>query len=249
MSSSFTVIIPARLASTRLPDKPLADIAGKPMIMRVVEQASQSGAARVVVATDSERIADVVQAAGCEFVMTSPDHPSGTDRLQEAAHLLALHADDIVVNVQGDEPFIPPAVIDQVASTLRASGARMASLYEPIQSPSDAADPNIVKVVTNEADEALYFSRACIPHDRDSGAAPVTRKRHLGIYGYRVSLLNDFVGWDACELEETEKLEQLRALWYGVVIQMARANSRIPPGVDTAEDLDRARQFMETADV
>lgn len=245
MSPSFTVIIPARLASTRLPDKALADIGGKPMITRVLDQAAQSGASRVVVATDSEVIAEVVRNAGGEACLTSSEHPSGTDRLQEAASVLGLSGDDVIVNVQGDEPLIPPAVIDQVASLLMQSSARMASLYEKITEKRDADNPNVVKVVTNERDEALYFSRARIPFDRDGIAQVGVCRRHLGIYAYRASLLDDFVAWGACELESIEKLEQLRAMYHGVTIKMAEAVSMIPPGVDTVEDLERARQAFE----
>ncbi len=245
MNPSFTVIIPARLASTRLPDKALADIGGKPMIARVLEQASQSAATRVVVATDSEAIAEVVRTAGGEACLTSSSHPSGTDRLQEAAAMLGLSGDDVIVNVQGDEPLIPPAVIDQVASLLMQSSARMASLYEQITEKRDADNPNVVKVVTNERDEALYFSRARIPFDRDGVAQIGVCHRHLGIYAYRASLLDDFVAWGACELESIEKLEQLRAMYHGVTIKMAEAVSMIPPGVDTVEDLERARQAFE----
>ncbi len=241
MSTDFTVIIPARLGSTRLPQKALADIGGKPMIVRVMEQALRSGASRVVVATDSDEIEAAVSAAGGQACMTSSEHPSGTDRINEAAAAIGLPADAVVVNVQGDEPLIPPAVIDQIATLLDTSGARMASLFEVIDDEGDDANPNIVKVVTNDSDEALYFSRARIPFDRDGDSPADVCKRHLGIYAYRVSLLNDFVGWPESPLEKLEKLEQLRAMHHGVTIQMAEAASTIPPGVDTAEDLERVR--------
>ena len=242
----FTVIIPARYKSERLPGKALIDLAGKPMVQHVFERASRSSAVDVVVATDDERIADVVDAFGGKSCMTSPDHPSGTDRLQEAATKLGLGADDLVVNVQGDEPLIPPAVIDQVARNLATSGARMATLCERISDWREVVDPNIVKVVTDLNDMAVYFSRAPIPYDRaqSSSVAQVEYKRHLGIYAYRVSLLEDFVRWPPSPLEKAERLEQLRALWHGVDIHVAQAAVSIPPGIDTEQDLRRTREAL-----
>lgn len=245
MTAGFTVIIPARLGSTRLPGKALLDIGGEPMIARVVRQATASEALRVAVATDDDGIAAAAEEAGAVACMTASSHESGTDRLQEAAHILGLGPDDVVVNVQGDEPLIPPAVIDQVAALLADSAAPMASLFEPLAEGEACDNPNIVKVVTNAAGEALYFSRAPIPFDRDGDGRDTGANRHLGIYSYRVSLLDDFVRWGPCALERTEKLEQLRVLWHGRGIRMAAAACDIPPGVDTEADLARVRARLE----
>ena len=250
---AFTVVIPARFASTRLPGKPLLDIAGRPMIQYVVERACQSDAQRVVVATDDEGIADTVAGFGGEALMTAADHPSGTDRIEEVSRLLELDEDALVVNVQGDEPLVPPAVIDQVAANLAANPvAGIATLCEPVSSSEDFFNPNIVKVVTDKAGFALYFSRAPIPWDRDgfagdTEAAPVPSRarRHLGIYAYRVSLLRRFVGWEPADLEQTESLEQLRAMANGARIHVADAVATVPPGVDTAADLEAVRAIIE----
>ena len=246
----FSVIIPARYASERLPGKPLLDIAGKPMIQHVFERACQSAASRVVVATDDERIASAVTAFGGEVCMTSAEHPSGTDRLQEAAAQMGLGENELVVNVQGDEPLIPARVIDQVADNLAATGAGMATLYERITQWADVVDPNKVKVVVGANGMALYFSRAPIPWDRAMQQSPdkVEYKRHLGIYAYRVSLLNDFVGWPPAPLEEAERLEQLRALWQGVPIHLDEAAATIPAGIDTQDDLARVRALLEASE-
>ncbi len=248
---SFTVIIPARYSSTRLPGKPLLDLAGKSMIQRVYEQATQSDAARVVVATDDERIKACVQAFGGEVCMTSPDHESGTDRLAEVAEKLALSDDDCVVNVQGDEPLIPPSVINQVARNLQVSGASMSTLSEKITSEDVAFDPNAVKVVCDKNGIALYFSRAPIPWNRDGfsatgGALPQKQalQRHIGIYGYRVGFLHQFVQWGPCALEQTESLEQLRAMWHGKKIHVEQAIEPPAPGIDTKADLVAVRQLL-----
>jgi len=249
---SFTVIIPARFASTRLPGKPLADIAGKPMIQRVVEQARLSDAKRVVVATDDARIADVVQSFGGEFCMTRGDHVSGTDRLQEVGQLLGLADADIVVNVQGDEPLIPPSVINQVAKNIHDNkDASVATLCEPIERADDFFNANIVKLVTDQTGMALYFSRAPMPWARDAFAVSKTNLppadlfvRHIGIYAYRVSLLNAFVNWPQSPLEKLESLEQLRVLHFGHRIHVAQAVDAVPGGVDTPEDLARLRQLL-----
>lgn len=242
----FTVIIPARYDSERLPGKALIELAGKPMILHVFERASESGAASVVVATDNERIAKVVTDFGGKVCMTSNSHPSGTDRLQEAAQKLGLNSDDVVVNVQGDEPLIPAVVIDQVANNLIGSGLPVASLYEPMTDMNEVLDPGNVKVVTDDNDIALYFSRSPIPYDRDGkNDGDIPYKRHLGIYAYRVSFLDDFVTWQPGALEVIEKLEQLRALAHGIRIHVAQSAVSIPPGVDTAEDLERTRLIME----
>ncbi len=250
----FTVVIPARYASTRLPAKPLKDIAGKTMIQRVYEQACLSDAAEVVVATDDQRIAEVVEGFGGRVCMTRDSHESGTDRLQEVAQILSLNNDDIVVNVQGDEPLIPPEVINQVAQNLAASkAASVATLSEPIESVEDFTNPNIVKVVSDINGLALYFSRASMPWPRDAfaeagGASelPVGNlfQRHIGIYAYRVTLLNEFVVWPQAEIESTECLEQLRVLWNGHRIHVAPSVLPVPGGVDTQEDLERVRDLL-----
>lgn len=238
---SFTVIIPARFGSERLPGKPLIDLCGKPMIQRVYEQATKSDAVQVVVATDDDRIASVVEGFGGSVVMTRADHVSGTDRIQEVATQLDLGEDSPVVNVQGDEPLIPPEVINQVAGLLNNEETQMATLAEPIETLEDFLDPNIVKVVTASDGTALYFSRAPIPWDRTKGqnGFPTSAMRHVGIYGYRVALLNDFVLWQPGQLEQIEKLEQLRILERGIKISVAPATVSIPPGIDTASDLER----------
>ncbi|WP_295802032.1 3-deoxy-manno-octulosonate cytidylyltransferase [uncultured Microbulbifer sp.] len=244
---SFDVIIPARYASSRLPGKPLADIAGKPMVQRVYEQAMKSAAERVVVATDDMRVAEAVQAFGGEVCMTSADHASGTDRLQEVAGNLGLAADRILVNVQGDEPLIPPAVIDQVAQNLAQNAAAgVATLAEPITSVEDFLNPNVVKVVAEESGLARYFSRAPIPWPRDAFAternalpAGLNPRRHIGIYAYRAAQLNLFVSWPVAPLEQFEALEQLRFLYNGQAIHVADAIEDVPGGVDTEQDLQR----------
>lgn len=252
MSNAFTVVIPARYASTRLPGKPLQDIAGKPMIQHVWEQACKSSAGQVVVATDDARIVEACQGFGAQVILTRADHNSGTDRLAEVAAALGLAADAIVVNVQGDEPLVPPAIIDQVAANLAANPqAAIATLAEPISDVAALFNPNVVKVATDRNGLALTFSRAPLPWardafaaDRDSLPADVPYRRHIGIYAYRAGFLQDFVAWGPCWLENTECLEQLRALWHGVRIHVADALEAPPAGVDTQEDLDRVRQLL-----
>ncbi|WP_346839970.1 3-deoxy-manno-octulosonate cytidylyltransferase [Microbulbifer sp. SAOS-129_SWC] len=249
---SFDVIIPARYASSRLPGKPLADIAGRPMVQRVYERAQQSRAERVIVATDDMRVAEAVQGFGGEVVMTSAEHASGTDRLQEVAANLGLGDDRILVNVQGDEPLIPPQVIDQVAANLAANpGAGVATLAEPIHTLEDFRNPNIVKVVAAESGLARYFSRAPIPWPRDAFAVEATvlpaglvPRRHIGIYAYRVALLNQFVSWPMAPLEAIESLEQLRFLYHDESIHVADAAAEVPGGVDTEQDLQRMRELL-----
>ncbi|MFK8019400.1 MAG: 3-deoxy-manno-octulosonate cytidylyltransferase [Pseudomonadales bacterium] len=243
---SFTVIIPARYASSRLPGKPLCDIAGKAMIQRVFEAASASKADRVFVATDDDRVHDAVLSFGGASIMTSKRHSSGTDRLQEAAELLQLEASDIVVNVQGDEPLIPAAVINQVAENLAGNDwASLATLAEPIDSEEELHNPNVVKVLADEHGRALYFSRAPIPYvrDRSETQLPVSN-RHVGLYAYRVSFLNQFIRWPEHSMERAEKLEQLRALANGAAIHLAQSVCDIPVGVDTEEDLLAIRQLL-----
>lgn len=257
---SFTVVIPARYASTRLPGKPLADIAGKPMIQHVCERAWESEAGRVVVATDDPRIEKACLGFGVEVVMTSTEHVSGTDRLEEVARLLQFEPDARVINVQGDEPLIPPALINQVAANLdKYPEAAIATLCEPITDMASVLNPNVVKVVFDHRGMAHYFSRAPIPWARDEwsgsnlqGAIMRTAMpeealyyRHIGIYGYRVSLLRDFVTWPPAPTETTEALEQLRALYNGARIHVDVARQTPPAGVDTEADLERLRQWME----
>lgn len=252
---SFYVVIPARYASSRLPAKALKTIAGKPMIQHVYERACASGAREVIIATDDGRIQSVAEAFGARVCLTSPDHQSGTDRLQEVAAQLQLPDYAIVVNVQGDEPLIPARVIDQVAHNLeRDQHASVATLCEPIARQSDFCNPNVVKVVTDQKGRALYFSRAPIPWPRDAfsenGQAHNLRKapaarRHIGIYAYRVGLLHRFVSWPQAPLETLESLEQLRVLWQGESIHVQEACEPVPGGVDTAEDLERVRKVLQ----
>ena len=252
MSAAFTVVIPARFASTRLPGKPLQEIAGKPMIQHVWEQACKSSAQQVVVATDDERIVSACEAFGARVVLTRVEHNSGTDRLAEVASQLGLASDAIVVNVQGDEPLIPPAIIDQVAANLAAHPeAAIATLAEPIEDVTALFNPNVVKVSSDINGLALTFSRAPLPWARDALAqdrnvlpAGVPYRRHIGIYAYRAGFLHDFVAWGPCQLEDTECLEQLRALWHGVRIHVADALQSPPAGVDTAEDVERVRRLL-----
>ena len=252
MSTAYTVVIPARFASSRLPGKPLQDIGGKPMIRHVWEQACKSNAQRVVVATDDSRILDACTDFGAEVLLTRAEHESGTDRLAEVADKLGLATDAIVVNVQGDEPLIPPSVIDQVARNLAAHPeAAIATLAEPLNDAGALFNPNVVKVLCDINGLALTFSRAPLPwarnefaQARDSLPSGIPYRRHIGIYAYRVGFLADFVAWGPCWLESAECLEQLRALWHGVRIHVADAVEAPPAGVDTAEDLDRVRKLL-----
>lgn len=243
---AFVVVIPARYASSRLPAKPLADIGGKPMLQWVWQQACQSGAARVVIATDDERVLQVASAFGAEVLMTSPAHLSGTERLAEVVSLLGLTADTVVVNVQGDEPFIPPIIIRQVATNLASQQkARMATLSVALHDAAEVVDPNVVKVVTDQHGYALYFSRAVVPFDRDGRfqqQLAAHYQRHIGIYAYRAGFIQDYVSWPVSALEQIECLEQLRVLWQGEAIHVANAIAVPPVGVDTPADLERARQ-------
>ncbi|GGD04094.1 3-deoxy-manno-octulosonate cytidylyltransferase [Halopseudomonas salina] len=248
----FHVIIPARYASTRLPGKPLLDIGGKTMIQRVWEQAGKSQALSVTVATDDERIAEACRQFGANVVLTRADHPSGTDRLQEVVTLMGLDAEDCVVNVQGDEPMIPPSLIDQVAANLLAHPqASIATLAEPLTDIESVFNPNVVKLVTDQQGFALYFSRAPIPWSRDAFATEprsipegMTFRRHIGLYAYKVGFLHDYVQWAPSPLETAESLEQLRALWFGCRIQVADACEVPAPGIDTRDDLERVRAML-----
>jgi len=254
-AARFTVIIPARHASTRLPGKPLADIAGKPMVVRVAERAIEAGAARVVVATDDERIKAAVEASGIAACLTSPDHPTGTDRLAEAAQLLALDDDAIVVNVQGDEPLLSPTLIRAVAELLAAHPeAAIATACHPITDAAEAFNPNVVKVVLDHKRSALYFSRATIPWARDAFAGGATDipdglplYRHYGLYAYRVAFLRVFPTLAPAPIERFEALEQLRALWHGFRIVVEITTGTPAPGVDTLEDLERVRALFAAA--
>lgn len=243
----FVVVIPARYASSRLPGKPLADINGKPMIQWVWQQAQQSGASQVVIATDDDRVAAVAAAFGAEVVMTSASHNSGTERLAEVVNRLQLSSDTIVVNVQGDEPFIPPVIIRQVAQNLSGQQkARMATLAVPITALDEVQNPNVVKVVTDQHGYALYFSRSVMPFDRDGGFSDVTAqiyRRHIGIYAYRAGFIQQYVSWPVSKLEQIECLEQLRVLWQGEAIHVADALEVPPVGVDTPADLVHANLY------
>lgn len=253
---SFTVLIPARLASTRLPDKPLADLCGEPMVVRVARRALASGAKRVAVAADDVRIVDACRAHGIFALLTRQDHPSGSDRLAEACAQLGLADDEIVVNVQGDEPLIDPELIDAVAQTLRAHpDADMSTAAHAIESLEEFLNPNVVKTVLDAQGNALYFSRAPIPWWRDGFAAagPTSLPsapaplRHIGIYGYRAGFVQRFPMLPPAPVEATEALEQLRALWHGHRIAVHVSAQAPGPGVDTPEDLARVRLLIARA--
>ena len=247
---SFTVIIPARMASTRLPDKPLADLGGRPMVVRVVERARKSDAARVIVATDHAAIFDACQLHGVEVVMTRADHPSGTDRIAEVAQAIGLAADAVVVNVQGDEPLIDPALINACAGLI-GQDVPMATAAHQIVDAAELFNPNVVKVVLDAAGHALLFSRAPLPWHRDAfarstnelpdGYAPL---RHIGLYAYRQDFLQAYPALPVSPLEQIESLEQLRVLWHGFRIAVFLAAAAPAAGVDTPEDLERVRQFF-----
>lgn len=249
----FVVVIPARFASTRLPGKPLADIAGQPMVVRVVEAAQRSGASEVWVATDDERVLDAVQRCGHSVLMTRTDHASGTDRLAEVVALRSWADDTIVVNVQGDEPLIDPLLVAAVADALATgSDAPMATAAHALTNVDEFFNPNVVKVVTDLRGRALYFSRAPIPWARDDFVAgkPVklpanlAARRHIGLYAYRASFLREYHGLAPSPIEQIEALEQLRVLWHGHAIQVVEAASLPLPGVDTPEDLLRVQAIF-----
>ncbi len=241
MTTAFHVLIPARLASTRLPNKPLADLAGRAMILRVCDCARAAGAASVHVATDSGEVAELVRGDGGEVVMTRADHRSGTDRLAEAASKLGLAGDEIVVNLQGDEPEMPSPCLRQVAGLLASQPqARMATLWRPIASESEWRRPDVVKLVADERGRALYFSRSPIPHVRGGSWPESDARAHLGLYAYRVAALERWQSLAPSTLERLESLEQLRALAAGWIIACARATAPVPAGIDTPEDLAAA---------
>ena len=242
------------MASTRLPDKPLADIGGLPMVVRVAQRAEQSSAAQVVVAADDKRIADACSAHGVRVVLTRPDHPSGSDRLAEACDQLGLAGTDVVVNVQGDEPLIDPGLIDAVAGLLRERPqASMSTAAHAIDDLADFVNPNVVKVVLQADGLALYFSRAPIPWSRDAFANGITTLpapaalRHIGIYGYRAGFVRQFPSLPPAPVEATEALEQLRALWHGHRIAVHVSPQAPGPGIDTPEDLERVRALLSDA--
>lgn len=246
---SFTVIIPARMKSTRLPEKPLKDICGKPMIVRVAEAASRTGASRIAVATDHEAIYEACRTAGIECVMTRADHPTGTDRLAEAASLLGLAADEIVVNIQGDEPLMPAEAVNQTAALLAdRPECAVATAAHTLTSIEDFFSPNVVKIELDSRGNALTFSRAPIPWPRDAFRKDQTKLpegfrplHHLGLYAYRVGFLKKFPTLAPAPIEEAESLEQLRALWNGEKIAVLVLHQALPAGVDTEEDLERVR--------
>lgn len=252
-TASFRIVVPARYASTRLPGKPLADIAGEPMVVRVARRALRSGAAGVWIATDDERVAAAAREHGLEAVMTRADHASGTDRIAEVAQRLGWGDEDVIVNVQGDEPLIDPSLVAAVASALHGdTDAAMATAAHPLRGAEEFFNPNVVKVVCDARGRALYFSRAPIPWDRDGFArsrdalAPeLPALRHIGLYAYRVGFLRRFGELAPAPLEGCEALEQLRALWHGHAIQVVIAASAPAPGVDTPEDLDRVRRVFD----
>jgi len=250
--TAFRAVIPARYASTRLPGKPLADIGGKPMVVRVVEAAQKSGASEIWVATDDRRVADAVVAHGHRVAMTRADHASGTDRIAEVAEQFGWLDDDIVVNVQGDEPLLDPALVAEVAQALAADPqAAIATAAHAIADAAEFQNPNVVKVVTDAAGRALYFSRAPIPWPRDAFAAgrdtlpaSLAARRHVGLYAYRVSFLRRYGQLSPAPFEQFESLEQLRALWHGYDIRVIECAHVPSPGVDTPEDLERVRKMF-----
>ena len=248
------IVIPARFASSRLPAKPLLLIHGRPMILRVVDQAKKvAGFDDLCVATDDQRIADVCIAEGVDVVLTSAEHPSGTDRLSEVARIKGWSDDDIIVNVQGDEPLLPAQLIQQVTQLLVDNPqCSMSTLCEPIFTLDEFERDSIVKVVMSKRNEALYFSRATIPYDRDGAKLTEIKLhnhayRHLGLYAYKVKLLQEYVTWEQGDLEKLESLEQLRVLENGHRIAIAIAEANLPPGVDTQEDLDRLNLMSVSA--
>jgi 3-deoxy-manno-octulosonate cytidylyltransferase (CMP-KDO synthetase) len=247
---SFVVIIPARLASTRLPNKPLADLGGKPMVVRVAERARESGASRIIVATDHADIAAACAAHGVEVCMTRADHPSGTDRIAEVARTLGLAGDAVVVNLQGDEPLIDPALLSACAARI-GQDVPMATCAHPLHDAADAFNPNVVKVVLDKAGRALYFSRATIPwhrdafaHSRDQLPVGYVPLRHIGLYAYSNAFLQQYPQLEPAPLETIEALEQLRVLWHGYPIAVHVTDRAPQAGVDTPEDLARVRSYF-----
>jgi 3-deoxy-manno-octulosonate cytidylyltransferase (CMP-KDO synthetase) len=255
---NFHIIIPSRFGSVRLPGKPLIDIEGKPLIQRVYERALLCGAASVTIATDDERIQQAALKFGASICMTAKEHLTGTDRLAEAVSILGLKGEDIVVNMQGDEPFLPKSVVYlAVQAMIQNPEACTTTLCAPIHTREELLDPNIVKVVSNKAGFALYFSRAPIPFDREFNFGSESHMlssqnldtkgyyRHLGLYAYRVNTLKQYLyEWEPAPLESIERLEQLRILWNGEKIHVSVIQEQLPPGVDTEADLAKARSFF-----
>ena len=247
----FRVVIPSRYSAQRLPGKPLADIGGKPMVLHVCDRASESGAAEVLVATDDARIRDACRGAGVDVEMTSPSHASGTDRIAEVAVRRGWGDDELVVNLQGDEPLMPAVDIEQSARLLE-SGADLSTLCTPIHDLAEFLNPNVVKVVADGQGRALYFSRAPIPWNRDGAVDGLASQhqyhgalRHIGLYGFRVGALKRLAATPPCQLEQLEKLEQLRALWLGMRIAIDVAREQPGPSVDTPEDLQRVAALIQ----
>ncbi|CAI8754565.1 MULTISPECIES: 3-deoxy-manno-octulosonate cytidylyltransferase [Methylococcus] len=252
MPADFTIVIPARYGSTRLPGKPLLELGGKPMIAHVCERALEAGAAEVVVATDDARIAEAVDGLPVTAMLTRTEHASGTERLAEVAERRAWSDDTLVVNLQGDEPFMDAALLRALAEALgRREDCRVATLAAPIHRPEEIFDPNVVKVVTDGENRALYFSRAAVPWDRESFAEGagvpmpgMPYRRHIGVYAYTASYLRRYVDLEPSPLEHVERLEQLRILWHGDRILVVPVEGAPAPGVDTAADLERARRHL-----
>ena len=237
---NFVVVIPARYASVRLPGKPLRPIAGEPMIQHVHRLAVQSKADEVWIATDDERIEAAARGFGANICMTSADHHSGTERLAEVCELQSWPDDLVVVNLQGDEPLLPPVLIDECAALLADHSVGIGTLASPMETDEDLRNPNVAKIVTDQHDNALYFSRAPIPYSRDEHTDKFTMQtalRHHGIYAYRCAVLRQLIAAGPCDMEQCEKLEQLRALWLGITVRVGRASVRPGPGVDTEEDI------------
>lgn len=248
--SDFVVVIPARYASERLPGKPLREIAGKAMIEHVYRRGKESGASAVIVATDDERIRDASAKFVAEVVMTSEKHRSGTERLAEVSDILGWPESQVVVNLQGDEPLMPAALIDQCAALLDDDAIDIATLASPLANAGDFRDPNVVKVITDANGDAIYFSRAAIPYSRHAGSEEMARStalHHHGIYAYRVGVLRRFVRAEHAAIEECEQLEQLRALSLGMNIRVGVPEERPGPGVDTVDDLRKAAELLEGA--
>lgn len=244
----MVVIIPARYSSTRLPGKALQDINGKPLVQHVYECAARSTAKRIIIATDNTEIRDTAQNFGAEVCMTSDQHNSGTERLAEVISLMGLPEDEIVVNLQGDEPLMPVSIINQVADQLASSGAPMATACHEITDRDEILDPNVVKVIFDEKGNAIYFSRSVIPHLRGNpelvSVPGNTYYRHIGIYSYRAGFIKQYISWQPCELEKQESLEQLRVLWHGEKISVCISGELPGPGVDTPADLAKVRSLI-----
>ena len=246
---NFVVVIPARYASVRLPGKPLRPIAGEPMIQHVHRLAMQSKADEVWIATDDERIEAAARGFGANVCMTSADHHSGTERLAEVCELQSWPDDLVVVNLQGDEPLLPPVLIDECAALLEDDSVGMGTLASPMETDEDLRNPNVAKIVIDQHDNALYFSRAPIPYSRDEHTDKLTMQtalRHHGIYAYRCAVLRQLIAAGPCDMEQCEKLEQLRALWLGITVRVGRASVRPGPGVDTEEDIAAVEDALES---